>query len=679
MFFADDPFTLGGTARFAGDWRVFAGGHAVTGSFRSASWELSRLALDDTVAAIVWTSDRFEVSDAVAGLYGGSVDVGFVMAPLGGDESGSARLQLDVRETDLAALTEAVGLVGIRPEGTLAGRQILRWPVGRFGEHEGEGELRVGPPGFDPRGGWDAAAAARPANTASAVPFDPLGPPWRVPLSGVITYTVGPEWIELAPSQLATPATRIAFEGRTAFGDRSRIPFRVTSGDWQESDRLMAAVLTAFGAPTREMTVAGHGEVRGVMLGAFRDPRIEARFEGEDLFGWNVGWGAGTGSIVVEHGYLDVQDAVFDQGASSLEVDGRFSIVHPRADGGAEIDARFVLDALPARQVRDAFELEGYAIDGPLTGEIDLNGQYGRPFGSGVLEMAQFVAWGEPFDRATARLRFDGDGVRLDGLRIGKGPGALTGAMFIRWDATYSFNLDGRDLAMASITSWRHPQVPLHGSVQLAAAGAGAFAAPRYELRASVRDFAVRGETVGQVTGRADVADGVMRVVLEAASPDLAVSGSGQIELAGRYLADLTLRFTNTRVDPFARAYTAAWPGGVSALVSGALQMRGPLLEVPAIRVAATVEQLRLELFEYAARNENPIRLEVVDHVVHVEEMRLRGEGTSLAVSGRFDVRGEPVALRADGDMSLAILPVFFPRSAEFRVGPAGSGDWRNR
>jgi hypothetical protein len=34
--------------------------------------------------------------------------------------------------------------------------------------------------------------------------------------------------------------TYIAFEGATAYGDRSKIPFRVTSRNWQESDRLPA-------------------------------------------------------------------------------------------------------------------------------------------------------------------------------------------------------------------------------------------------------------------------------------------------------------------------------------------------------------------------------------------------------------------------------------------------------
>ena len=59
------------------------------------------------------------------------------------------------------------------------------------------------------------------------------------------------------------------------------MPFRVTSRNWQESDRLLAGIMTAFGAPTRAIPIDGVGEFDGVMLGAFRRPRIEGRFTGD--------------------------------------------------------------------------------------------------------------------------------------------------------------------------------------------------------------------------------------------------------------------------------------------------------------------------------------------------------------------------------------------------------------
>ena len=71
------------------------------------------------------------------------------------------------------------------------------------------------------------------------------------------------------------------FQGRTAYGERSQIPFHVTSLDWQESDRVLAGIMTAFGAPTGAVPIGGIGEFDGVMLGAFSKPRIEGTFTGD--------------------------------------------------------------------------------------------------------------------------------------------------------------------------------------------------------------------------------------------------------------------------------------------------------------------------------------------------------------------------------------------------------------
>ncbi len=70
-------------------------------------------------------------------------------------------------------------------------------------------------------------------------------------MPGDVTYAFDPEAIRFEPSRVFTEDTYIAFEGATAYGERSKMPFRVTSRNWQESDRFLAGIMTAFGAPTQ--------------------------------------------------------------------------------------------------------------------------------------------------------------------------------------------------------------------------------------------------------------------------------------------------------------------------------------------------------------------------------------------------------------------------------------------
>ena len=495
----------------------------------------------------------------------------------------------------------------------------------------------------------------------AGVPFDPEGPAWRVPVGGTLAFAVTPEVIELAPSRLATPATTLAFEGRTAFGRESDLSFEVTSRDWQESDRLLSGVLTSTGRPTNEVAVGGRGEMRGVMRGDFAAPRFEGRFDGERVLAWNVDWGTGQGDVVLEDGYLDLTNGVFDQGASRVEIDGRFALGYPRADGAEEIDARFRLDALPSQTMRQAFSIDGYEINAPTSGTLDLHGHYRELHGRGDLVMREPTAWGEPFDSATAGLRFEGEGVRVDGLEMTKGDGSLTGAMFVRWDGTYSLNIDGRDIAMRSIQSASPSRAALGGVARFTASGAGAFEEPRYEVRGTIADFAVNEQVLGQVTGRVDVRDGVMGVEVEAASTELAISGSGRVELTDLSEADLSFRLTNTTLDPFVRAYATAVPEEASAVVSGTLTVGGPLRAPDALTMDARIEQLQLELFDYAVANVGDVHLVLDRGLVRVEAMTLVGDETELTLGGTVALEEEDVDIRLEGDAGLATLQAFVP------------------
>lgn len=660
IFFADDDFTVTGDAGFTGTWHIFDGGRELTGAFQSANAELNGLRFPGIEGSLVWTAERFEVFDGRSPFYGGALDFDYSMQPLGGTTPGQATLGATYRDVDLAALVDDLPVRGIRPRGRATGRNVLHWPLGAFADRTGDGRLSVTPvPARQLM--TRAAQPAGPAGPTSyaAIPFAAAGRRWSFPVGGAIAYSVDPAGIEIEPSRLATPYTEIEFQGRTAYGGRSRIPFRVTSADWQESDRLMAAFMTAFGAPTSEIAVGGRGQLEGVMLGTFASPRIEASFDGQDIRAWNVAWGAGRGAITVENGYLDVSDTEFAQGGAALRIAGRFAL-GGRGDGEDEIDAAFEIASFPAARVRRAFGLRGYDIDGPLTGAIRLFGGYRRPYGVGRLTLHRPLAYGESFDSAAAGLRFEGTGVRVEGLEVRKGGGRVTGAAFIGWDGSYSFNAAGRGIAVASLDAARVERVPLGGRLRFTVDGVGAFVDPRYEVRGAVRDLTIGGEVVGHLSGRIDVRGGVMGLEAEASSPRGAVSGSGRVELATTR-SELLLRFSDATIDPYVRAFQPALPEELAAEVSGTLQVLGPLRDIGQLEVASTIEQLQLDVYGYTVRNDRPLRLVLERNVVGVERMRLTGDGTALELTGSIDLGSERLAVEAAGDGSLGFLQGIFP------------------
>ena len=662
IFFADDNFTTSGDGHFTGSFHKFADGYdlrgAITSSVFGIDFAAGQFRFPKFAGQLVWQRDRFDMWDLTSTFLGGRVRA--ELSTFGLKDPWQGTFDARYQDVDVAQLAELLELSGIELVSRASGHNRLEWPIEESGGSRYTGEIQLEPPE-----GVRLASAEVPPGAAVAVAARAQRPPdltTRVfPFGGGVGYTIEDGWIELTSGRIVTPSTHVTFEGRTRSGAESRIPFRVASTNWQESDRLMSAVMTAVGSRTNPLAIDGAGTFDGVMTGDLATPRIEATFVGEELRAWNVAWGDGTGQIVVEDSYLDLTNGVFRRGDAELQVDGTFSLGGPRDDGGEELNTVFSMSAFPASNIRAAFGLEdGYTIDGPATGEGHLYGAYPRPFGVGRLTLDHPVAYGEPFDSWSADLRFEGDGVWLNGLEMRKGAGTITGAAFIGWEnASYSFNWDFRNIGVETIEVIPTPPEPLSGTLGGNWSGTGRFDDPRYEIRGTITDLFIGDEEVGQVTGRLDVRDSLLSLDLEGASSSLAVSVSGSVALPPENDIDLFVRVVNMSLDPYVRMFVPQLSPYATAVVSGSMRVSGER-SWDRLRAEATIEQVDLSLFDYDIHNDGAIRLTLDRQVVGIDRWQLAGEGTALEVSGSVDLETEEVSLGVDGDATLGILQSFF-------------------
>jgi hypothetical protein len=671
IFFADDDFELMGTAEFDGVFHLFRDfrpdgrprtGRELKGDFRSATTHVNDYRFDDLQGYVRWIPEALEVHDATARLYGGNARFEYAMAPLG--QRGvrpTNRFDASYEDVDLATFTDFLELQGIRFAGSLSGRNLLEWPSGRFGERRGNGEIRVAPPpGADLMTRMLPGLGTRDSGLGRSDPGSRIRDPGsRVGIGGSLTYSFDPEWLDVGPGRVATESTYVEFEGRTAYGERSKIPFHVSSSDWQDSDRIFAGLLTAVGSPTRTIVIDGYGTFDGVMVNAFRRPRIEGRFAGERMRAFDVTWGSVRGDAVIENSYADVKNVIVSDGASTILTSGRFALGFPRRDGGEEINATVRIDRRPLVDLKHAFGLDEYDFDGTFSGEFHVYGEYRRPFGFGTLDIDEGVAYGERFETATAGVLLDGSGVRLDDMQILKGGGRGTGAAFVGWNGSYSFNLDATDIALETLDTTSRSTLPLSGLIDLRAGGSGTFDRPRYDVRATIRDVFIADEGIGRVVGDVSINGDVMTVKLEAASARLAVSGGGRITLNDARDAELSFSVADTSLDPYIRAFQPRLSPYTNAVASGTIRVFGELADIDRLQVDAIVDRLDLRLFDYALRNATPIRMALDRHSVRVAEMRLVGQETQLDVSGVVDLHDERIAMRANGDANLGILQGF--------------------
>ena len=705
IFFAHDKFELGGTAQFEGTFHLFkgdvrpdgttSGGRELKGRFRAPTMFVNDYRFDDMNGSVRWLPRSLLVHDARARLFGGQSQFKFSMEPLGvRGVKPTNTFDATYADVNVASVSDFFEMMGLRLAGTASGHNRIVWPSGGFAKREWTGEVRVDPPPgttlMTRTLPIEELRNRAPRNQRSGE-FSPHLPKAPVPIGGTLTYSLGPEWIDFGPSQIATPTTYVQVEGRTAYGEQSRLPFHVTSSDWQDSDRIFAGMLTALGNRTKAIPVDGFGTFDGMMLGSIKRPRIEGMFAGQDIRAFDVTWGAVTGNATIENSYADVSDVVLSRPDRSMHVAGRFSLGFPRADGGEQINATIRVIRWPVADLKHAFDISDYDVDGTLSGEFKVTGEYERPFGSGKMAITDGVAYGEKFDSVAADVTLEGDRARLDNIRAVKGAGQGTGSASIAWNGTYSFNFEGRNIAVETLSLMEGSRIPLSGVIDFTAGGSGTVRKPQYNVHATIKDFFVADEGIGTVVTDFAVDDELLTFAsIDASSNRLAVFGSGTLALNDARDVNLRFNVLETSLDPYIRAFEPRLSPFTTATVSGTVRVFGELSNIDNVLAEATVNRLDMRLFDFPIQNpENPnvpgerlpIRLAFDSNSFRVIDMRLVGQDTELNIAGAVNLHDETITMRFGGGANLRILEGF-TRNVSSRglakVSAALSGSMRN-
>jgi len=668
LFFAGEPWRLTGQGEFRGLYKFFKGGRELRGEFESAEagidigtsrWRFPRLH-----GALEWLPDRFRVTHADSAFLGGTMALEYGIERIGQAGGSLATFKADYTDVDLYGLTRQFNWTAVEPDGRMTGNVRMAWPNGRFGEGmQGEGHSIITP--------LDGASIATPEIAFSGQPipeepgefqkFRPLG---RFAVGGDLTYRFSRRDLEFDESWVATPSTHVRFSGR-ARGGPADMPMRATSHDWQASDRLFAAIMSQFSSPTGGIPVGGRGTFDGRLTESFTAPRIEGRFTGDAMRAWGVVWGSAAGDVVIKDSYLDIRNGRFENGRGGvIRTTGRYSLGYPRKDKGEEINSTVSVEQWPLADLRHAFGLDDWPVDGRLAlAELTLRGGYETLQGDGRMRLEEGVAWDEPFEWATGDLVFEGNGLRVNRIAMAKGPGRVTGNAWLSWlDGTYSFAADGVGVPVESLANFKFQAMPLTGMLQFKARGAGEFAAPTFEFDARIADLYAGDEGIGEVRGRLTLRDKTITIdQLDAVSNRLQVFGSGTIERNEFSDAKLFFRFFETSLDPYLRFVAPAMSPYTRAIASGTVSVTGALADTSQLNVVAQVEDLRMTLLDYALRNDGRITLAFENDVFKVDRLKLAGQDTSLDVSGEVDAAAKRVNMAASGEASLAILQLFYP------------------
>jgi len=685
-FFPNDVWQVEGEGLFKGQFHLFKGGRELKGDFTSATPVLTvrekEFPFPNLHGSLFWSRDRFDVTRADADFFGGKTtfNYGLLLNHPGQPGGAPAKFAADYDRVDVGPLGRLLHWREIQIAGQARGHHAMTWTNGHFGEtNGGDGEIVVTPPA-----GTELAGAVLPPNlkvparVADQDEAETRRRLERLAIGGDAKYRLDPQGMDFGESWAATPTSYVAFHGRYE-GGRLNMPVHLTSYDAQESDRLLAAILTERGSPTNVIPVGGPFTFDGTLTESFAALRAAGRFDGQSIYAFRNTWGRTTGDIVLHDNGVDITNGLVSGAApgSRIDINGRFALGYRKVPTVEEMRATIHVEKWPVADFKQSFDLVDWPINGTGTADLKLAGPYKRLVGDGMLRIDNGDAWKEAFDSAIGTLTFRGTGLAISPLRVTKGPGAIRGTASISWtDSSYTFAVDGEGVRVDTLSNFSSEKAKLSGVLGFHAEGQGSFAAPSYTFKGTIPDLFVADQGIGAVSGALTIRNRIVTInQLEVAGSPIQASGHGTIAFDDRYTSDLTLTVGNALIDPYLKFFTdASWFQYTRLAAAGSVRIRGPLADPAALDVVANFDDARLKLFDYELHNGAPFTLNYQNKSLwigqprctnaalpscHLELVSADGTESQLQLSGSVSGVDSAVDLLAQGRANLAILRAF--------------------
>jgi translocation and assembly module TamB len=673
-----------GTAQFEGkgSWNLQNFSTQGTVQAKDIEWSNGKLSMQNgrISAAFSLTPERFRVSSIKANLLGGDLlgeadvtDWQSSLAPSPAPvrrhvigrvppeslQRGSLRLQLTgfplLPAMEMLS-SKNLPLDQLELSGRASGKVEMLW-VGSIREAETRVSLGIAPP-------------LKPA-------------PSEIPVHGQMDgiYRGSRDELEVSQLHLTTPGSEITASGNLAAdaSSSSSLRFSFTSHNLREWAPLVEA---AYGSRDLPFAVHGWASLTGNASGKLPAPSVSGNLE---VYDFDTTLPA-TKRVSARVLHWDALSAAVQYSSNHFAAHNG-SLIHGHTTAHFDVSAALTGGVLPESapftlhfDLRNANLAEVAQLAGvaqPLAGNLDMSvtvsGTRASPHGDGHLELHNGTVYGVGVPLLTSDLRLAGGELQFNNIDASAYGAPLSGSAAVSTSSMtesntdwakneFRLNLSGRNLDLARFSRLQTSRFTADGVVDFTLRASGTPDQPAIEAHVHLKDLALDKERAGDFY--VDAVTHGHQLDLNAHSDfdkaDLTILGS--VGLEHDFPADLNLAFHHLDVNSLLRIYLPGKITGHSPL-EGTLHVRGPLRTPRDLKADAELQAFSVEVEHVQVESVAPIRFEVANQVLLVENFHLAGSGTDFTAHGRAHLTGaQELDVRLDGSVNMTLLQSLNPK-----------------
>jgi translocation and assembly module TamB len=503
----------------------------------------------------------------------------------------------------------------------------------------------------------------------------PLKPaPGEIPTHGQMNgiYRGSRDELDVTELHLTTPASEIAAAGNPAANSALRFSF--TSHNLREWAPLLEGI---YGSPYLPFAVHGWASFTGNASGKLSALSVSGNLEAYDfdtvlppterVAARAVHWDALSTALQYSSNHFAAHNGSLVHGHTTARFDASATL----ADGALPESAPFALhfDASNA-DLAELAQLAGAArpLAGTLNMSATISGTRANPHGDGHLEIHNGMAYGVAVPLLKSDLRLGDGELQFNNIDASAydaplfGNAAVSASNVGRSNSQFRMSLSGRNLNLSRFPRLQTSRITADGVADFTVRVSGTFAQPSIEAHVHLKDLALDKERAGDFY--VDAVTHGRQLDLNAHSDfdkaDLTIQGS--VGLDQDFPADLNLAFHRLDADSLLRIYLQGKLTGHS-LLEGTLHVRGPLRTPRDLKAEAELQSLSFEVAHQTIQSVGPIRFEVANQVLLVENLHLAGSGTDFTAHGRAHLAGaKELDIRLDGSVNMALWKSLNPK-----------------
>ena len=518
-----------------------------------------------------------------------------------------------------------------------------------------------------------------------SVPQHTLG---LVPVSGPAhaDYLGDHRHLVIQDANLHTPATQVHGAGTLDLLEKdlhSSLRLDVVGRDLGEFDQLLTITdlrATPVGAPhALPLKLLGSASFHGIVHGSFfalqavghldSGPfemvveRARQENAGDTMHERLLTWDQFHGDISYAPARLVVRNGELVRGNAVIHADLDLSPDRTAPDTYTYNNQTQVTATMQSTNASVADLQSVFGTSYPVAGTLEVHAHVAGTLddleGSGQVDLTHGVIDGQAIPSAMAVLAAEGHRLEATHVRIATAGGIATGHLSYD-DASGKLQgeLTGEHFELSQIALLENSRLKPDGTMGFHFQGGGTLAAPVATGAMQVENLTLNGRPMGRAQAETHYQGGILYMTSRAEVLRARLDMSGQVQLGGKYPAQMELTFADFNIDPLLRSLTTS---GISAQSSlqGKITMSGPLAEPSAIQADADMNTFSVTIGNLPIHSEGPIEASLRDGKLQLKQVHLQGADMDLTAGGTIDLlRGYALRLHSEGTVNARLASV---------------------